>query len=255
MNGGGRDEEEQQIRKPIRNRSRPWRMQKRSLATAVAERQSSYEEYIPFDESSDRADHAPTAPPRWVGSARLSDLRPVDISSSVIVSNAQLGSKLPSRVKVVNGMGGNVGEIHMTLEACLKVDRFERAAAIVRRLASIYSPEAPELLSAHNQYLAALATYLLSNRSESHLKSMQTFFEVDMKANGVKPDSTTYALLLKASIRMLQGSELERTIRRYMDLAAFTEHDEEVFALPILSDAELNKIAQVCACAHMQSVG
>ncbi|KAI9790017.1 MAG: DNA-directed RNA polymerase [Peltula sp. TS41687] len=244
---GVRREEEQHIRRSVVEQSRSWRMQRRNLATAVAERLSSYEEYVPFEDSFRSMEGWPTSnSQRWPGSARLSDISPLDTSSLVDITSAQPRSKLPSRVKVVNGMSGDIREIHMTLEACLKTDRFERAAVILRRLVLIYPPEAPELLAAHNHYLTVLVTYLLRNRSESHLKSMQTFFEVDMTLNRVKPSATTYALLLKASIWMLQGPELERTIRRYMDLATLTGHDEEVFALPILSDAELNSIAQVC---------
>lgn len=155
-------------------------------------------------------------------------------------------------------MSTDVGEIHNTLEACLRVDRFERAAALVRRLAqAVYTPDAPELLSVHNRYLSALVTYILRSRSESHLRSMQTWFEVEMIAKGVEPNATTYALLLKASIQMLESPQLERTIRRYMDLAVFRGKDEEVFGLPILSDAELNRIAQVCVSVslHVAPVG
>ena len=175
---------------------------------------------------------------------RLStDLPDFDPASPIII-NTSLATP-PRHFKSRQGFGSNLAELHLTLKACLQVGRMDRAAALVRRFESIYAPDAPDLRSAHNSYLRTKVGHVLENRDEDGLREVQRWFEVEMRSKGVEPDATTYALLVKVSLQLLQGPKLERTVRRYMDLAADAHHDLELLNLPILSDSELYRVTKV----------
>ena len=222
----------------------PPRVGQRYLATAVAEAESTYDEPVPFVGMSRLETPRTVNQHPWIGSSALSDLKPFDPTAPLMLSYSQ-PMMMKKRVRAANGISSDLAEIHMTLEACLRVDKFERAAALVRRLSSIYTPDTAELKAAQNQYVEGLVAYILRTRSEAHLKSLQRWFEVEMRCNRMKPNATTYALLLKASLQMIQGPKLERTVRRYMDMAARVNYHIEVLRLPILSDIELYKVAKV----------
>jgi len=99
------------------------------------------------------------------------------------------------------------------------VARWDRAEAIVRRLASIFQPSAPELLEAHIIYIRALIDALSSGRRDVSLKRIQQWFEVEVRGNGVQPNSTMLALMCRAGFNGLEGKTRDRTVRRYLNLA------------------------------------
>ncbi|KAI9851853.1 MAG: DNA-directed RNA polymerase [Thelocarpon superellum] len=222
---------------------------RRQLATAAAaaEEAGGPDDFVPFD----RTAAPPLLPtgglqPEWPKPRRprLSTLQPFDPASPIII-NESLAQR-PRRFRDPQGFGSNLAELHLTLEACLQVGRLERAAALVRRLALIYAPDAVELRQAHNDYLRATVEHLLRHRARGGLGPVQKWFEVDMRNKGVEPDATTYALMVKASLCLLHGPKMDRTVRRYMDLATDALHDVELLNLPILSDAELYQVTKIC---------
>ncbi len=217
---------------------------RRSLATAVAEQQASFEDYIPFEGLSSGHTQNPSTQHDWYGSKSLSDLRGFDPSAPLIVNYPPPETRT-NKIRSHDGIAGDVADIHMTLEACLRVGRLERASALVRRLGQVYASDSKALLEAHNQYLRGAVTQIIRDRDEGALKAAQKWFEVEIRGRGVEPDATTYALLIKASLQTLQGPKAERTVRRYIDLASRSDHDNEVLNLPILSDAELFQVTRV----------
>ncbi|KAI9799787.1 MAG: hypothetical protein M1825_004347 [Sarcosagium campestre] len=122
----------------------------------------------------------------------------------------------------------------------------ERAAALIRRLADAFPPHSTELREAHSLYVEALFKQLIGTRSEARLKSLQRWFEIEMRPKGIFPTALTYAHLLKATLHVLQGPKMERTIRRYMDLAQRSNQALEVLKSSVLTDADLFKITQAC---------
>ncbi|KAI9848046.1 MAG: DNA-directed RNA polymerase [Sclerophora amabilis] len=175
---------------------------------------------------------------------------PPDLDWNLLVSKNSLEAKAVDSSRkqspTKNRLGGDPGELHQTLEACLKVNRFERATALLRRLTHVYPLDAPELITSYNLYLLAMVEHIIKTRSNDYLKTVQKWFEVELRGKGIRPNATTYALLIKASLQVLQGPKIERTIRRYMDLAGQTQHEIEVLNLPILSDNELFKVTEIC---------
>jgi len=217
---------------------------RRNLATAaVAEQDLLSGGYIPF-ENLPPAYAVENSHANWLNPGDLSSLRPWDPSSTIVINRS---AAVERRYNVRKGSGGDLAEIHLTLDACLRVERLERAATLVRRLATIYDAESKGLLDCHNQYIRASVGYAIKTRNSETYKSVQKWFEVEMRSKGVRPDATTYALLVKGALLFLRGPKVERTVRRYMELAADAgdEVQLEVLSLPILSDSDIYRITEV----------
>ncbi|KAI9723977.1 MAG: hypothetical protein M1812_000695 [Candelaria pacifica] len=225
---------------------------RRSLSTAVAEQEPSFKEYVPFEGlSSLNTQHGSGAYGNWDEPKALSELKGFDPSTPIILNHSL--NRKPPRLRGDRGLSNNAAELRTTLEACLRVGRIERASVLVKGLARAYAHDSKELLDSHNQYLRGAVTHIIRHRDEVALKAAQKWFEVEMKARGVEPDATTYALLIKASLQTLQGPKAERTVRRYIDLASHSDHDIEVLNLPILSDAELFQVTRICSTKYYQA--
>ncbi|KAI9797462.1 MAG: DNA-directed RNA polymerase [Piccolia ochrophora] len=215
----------------------------RRLATAAVEQQSSYEDYVPFQSSSPSAASLQGSPRPGRDPTDLTHIKDFDPTSPIVVTDVP---SPPTLARLRRGVSGDFAELHLTLEACLKIGRLERAAVIVRRLSDVYKANAPEVRDLHAQYVRGLVAQVLKTRSEAHLKSVQEWFEVEMRAKGVKPNALTYALLLKATLNVLQGSVMERTIQRYIALAKQSGQLWEVLHLPVMTDSELFRVTQAC---------
>ncbi|KAI9679312.1 MAG: DNA-directed RNA polymerase [Caeruleum heppii] len=215
-------------------------LSRRPLATATAEHVLPYEEYVPFEgpAAHDAAATQQWPPPR--NTPDLSTLKNFDPTMPLVI-NSTLATA-PRRLRAPDYSSQSIAELHLTLEACLKVGRLERAAALVRRCGMVYTSTAPALLVAHNAYLRALTEQTVRSRTETDLKALQKWYEVEMRRKHVAGNATTYALLVKASLNTLEGKQLDRTVRRYMDIARETHMAEELLNLPILTDAELNHV-------------
>lgn len=125
----------------------------------------------------------------------------------------------PPRAKRLRGIGGDATELFQNLHACIGVSRWDRAAAIVRRLADMFHPNAPELLEAHVVYLQALVYALCRGSHDVSLKKIQKWFEVEIRRNGIQPSPAIFALMCRASLNSLDGKPRSRTVRRYLHLA------------------------------------
>ena len=155
----------------------------------------------------------------WKHRAKLSsksDLPAFHMSNLLFVNNQE--TVVPRRLQYRSGIGGDTGELHQNLHACLRVGRLDRAAAVIRRLSEVYHHSAPELTEAYNQYLEELVNSLDRPNTNVTLRNVQHWFEVEMRSKAVKPSSRTFGLLFKAAFAQLEGSKLDRAIRRYMDL-------------------------------------
>ncbi|KAH0562464.1 hypothetical protein GP486_002846 [Trichoglossum hirsutum] len=218
---------------------------RRNLATTAAAEYSPLSgEYVPF-EGLPPAYATGNDQANWLSPGDLSSLRPFDPSSAIIINKSLAVTR---RFQARNGSGGDLDEIQLTLDACLRVDRLERAAILVRRLASIYTPDSKELLDSHNKYIRASVGYAIKSLHDETYKTVQKWFEVEMRSKGVRPDATTYALLVKGALLFSRGPKMARTVRRYMELAteAGDEVKLEVLSLPILSDSDIYKVTEMC---------
>ena len=165
----------------------------------------------------------------------ITALRPFDPGTSPVIIKDSLVTH-PQKFRAnKEGISGNVNEIHQTLHACLQVGRLERAAVLVRRLNDIYRHDAPGLLAAHNDYLSELSHRVAQNKDQGLLQNLQRWFEVEMLGAGVKPNETTYAIMIRAGLHR-SGASKYRTIKRYITFAEEAGMREETESLLSLYD-------------------
>ncbi|EEP75502.1 predicted protein [Uncinocarpus reesii 1704] len=134
------------------------------------------------------------------------------------------------------------------LDVSLTVGMFDRAALLIRRLSAVFSPGSPELLELHNRYIRMMVSHMIVNRRPSMVWAAQKWFEVQMlQISKMQPDATTYALMLRMTLRMLLGPRRDRTVRRYWDMAKEAQVEEDVLGLPILSETDLGLLSEICS--------
>lgn len=131
------------------------------------------------------------------------------------------------------------------LDVSLKIGRFDRATALIYRLGQFFPTGSPEYLDIHNRYLQAVISHMIFTRQNDMVLPVQRWFEVDMPKGGVTPDATTYASMIRMSLRMLHGPKRDRTVRRYWEMAKNAVIEEEVLAVPVLSELELGELSEV----------
>ncbi|KAJ9644611.1 DNA-directed RNA polymerase [Coniosporium tulheliwenetii] len=212
----------------------------RSLATA-ADFVHSQQDSIPFEGVHLLNQSQPWSTSRATPS--LSELRSWTSSDIVVFQSA--ATVPPPTIATKLGIGGDPTELYQNLHASLRVGRIERAAALVRRLAEIYTPHATELLEAHNFFLEGMAEAAEHQRPGATLQAMQKWFEVEMRAKEVIPDARTYVTMIRATVAHMEGSKQARTLRRYMHLAE--ESDKQIYADTMNSEEYTKKeFAAIC---------
>src|SRR5215469_10719577 len=117
------------------------RKDSRSLATAT-------DPHAPTSESIPFLTNVPLPTPNQFHAVpSFSSIRPWDDFRPLVI-HEQIAEP-PPHIAKKRGIGGDPTELIQNLHACLGVARWDRAEAIVRRLANIFHPSAPELLEAH----------------------------------------------------------------------------------------------------------
>lgn len=219
--------------------------QQRRYASAAPEPLLSSDEYIPF-ESPSGIHTAPAFSNHPLPETNsLTDLQPFDPGSPLIVDNSLI--TVAPRFKHFNNIGGEIEEITQTLYACLQLGRFERAANLMRRLQTIYKPDAAGLLHAHNEYIRELTWKIIFTRDLRLLKSLQKWFEVELRSRGAIPNATTFGLMIQASLQEADARKADRAIRRYIHLAEAGGLRDQTMneLLAILNHQELGRVTRV----------
>lgn len=165
-------------------------------------------------------------------------------TSSLIVLN-ETPQTQPKILRKIRGIGGDEDEMLANFNMSLRVGRFDRAAALISRLKTYYAVDSAEFLSLHNHYLKAMVAHMIYTRQSDMVLPLQKWFEVDMPAGGVKPDATTFAVMVRMSLRMLHGSKRDRSVRRYWGLAKSAGLHEDLLASEVLTDLDLGELSKV----------
>ena len=153
-----------------------------------------------------------------MGRLGISALRHLDPATTSPLIIKETLAKYPKNFRVKDYITGDLNELHQNLHACLQVGRLERAAALLRRLNQIYTPDAAGLLAAHSDYLREITNKVAQTQDQRLLKDLQKWFEVDLKGVGVIPNAEMYAQMIRASSYLLDASK-GRAMRRYQKMA------------------------------------
>ncbi|KAJ5159802.1 uncharacterized protein N7482_006806 [Penicillium canariense] len=215
---------------------RPSFQSHRNLATAT--------DHSPLDQGSYMGlDDSPYPPTINQSSAfRMSD--PFDTSSLIVLN--EIPQTQPKILRKIRGIGGDEDEMMANFDMSIKVGRFDRAAALISRLKTFYPVDSPEFLALHNRYLKAMVSHMIVTRQSEMVLPLQKWFEVDMPDGGVKPDATTFAVMIRMSLRMLHGSKRDRSVRRYWGLAKQADLHEDLLASEVLTDLDLGELSKIC---------
>lgn len=177
--------------------------------------------------------------------------------SNIVVLRNQAHTALPVFKKVgLTGISGDVSDIVSNLHACARVGRHERAAKLVKRLASMYESWAPELVDAHRVYLSGQLETLEKDKSKDTISQIQRWFELEIRAKEVPPTPAILALMLKAIFIGVVEKRRDRLLRRYLAVVdavagdlktpeAQDNYKSEVFASSLFTQEEYTHLVSL----------
>ncbi|KAL4806280.1 hypothetical protein BDV18DRAFT_139120 [Aspergillus unguis] len=166
--------------------------------------------------------------------------------SSLVIVSENVQTK-PKVFKKIRGIGGDEEEMMVNLDLCLRHAQFERASNLINKLREFHPIGSESYRDMHNQLLQAMVSHAISTNDFSLTQQVQRWFEVDMPWGGVQPDATTFAIMIKMSLRIYYGGKRDRAVRRYWQRAKQAQVEEDVLADPVLTDRELGELSEICS--------
>ncbi|KAI1127379.1 DNA-directed RNA polymerase [Nemania abortiva] len=117
------------------------------------------------------------------------------------------------------GIPGGVDEMMSVFDACLDVNKLERAGLVLERFSSREGLLSyTDLIDLHNQYLRAGIDRALDQPESQWAHSLHTWFEVQIRGKGIPHTPETIACMLKVSLLSARGPRLTRLVTRYLDM-------------------------------------
>ncbi|KAL3453002.1 hypothetical protein BJX65DRAFT_265303 [Aspergillus insuetus] len=168
-----------------------------------------------------------------------------DPSSLVILEEFLLTT--PKVARKIKGVGGDEHEMLANFQLSLRVFQFDRASKLLTRLREVYPIHSSGYLDLHNKLLEAMVNHAIDTSKLELALQVQRWFEVDMPYADVKPNGTTFAIMIHLALRMLKYTQRDRAVRRYWSFARGADLEEEVLADPVLSERELGLLSEICS--------
>ncbi|KAJ8122584.1 hypothetical protein O1611_g9804 [Lasiodiplodia mahajangana] len=116
------------------------------------------------------------------------------------------------------GLPGGVDEMMSVFDACLDVNKLERAGLVLQRFGNWEGMPYADLISLHNQYLRAGIDRALDQPESKWAHSLHKWFEVQIRGKGIPHTPETIACMLKVSLLSARGVRLTRLVTRYLDM-------------------------------------
>ncbi|KAJ8106709.1 hypothetical protein ONZ43_g6971 [Nemania bipapillata] len=129
-------------------------------------------------------------------------------------------------------------------DACLEVDKLERAALVLERLSAREDMHYPTLISLHNRYLRAGIDRALDQPETEWAQSLHRWFEMKIRAKNIPHTPETIACMLKISLLSAKGERLTRLVTRYLDMLP-EESLWSVLDAGILSQQDFGTVADI----------
>ncbi|OIW28621.1 DNA/RNA polymerase [Coniochaeta ligniaria NRRL 30616] len=223
---------------------RPWKRKtsrglvafERNLATAL-------DDYKPLDHLQNGAGPIYSSP-RAHKQQPLYELRPLDVSSPLIVSDPP---PRPPRQRInLHGISGDIDELIPVFEACLTVGKLDRAALVIKRIDSIGALDKRDLIHFHNRYLRARLYQIQEEPGLNKAEDLHQWYELQIRSAHIPHTAETIACMLKASLLTTHGARLERLVDRYMGMAPGDAGLEVLYMSDILTDQDLATITSIC---------
>ncbi|GAP86384.1 putative DNA-dependent RNA polymerase [Rosellinia necatrix] len=222
----------------------PWRRQTagasaslathRSLATAVDD--PIRQDNMPF------ADHLHSHYAQPSSSLPLYHLRAFDPTTTLQVKLQD--EVLPRSRLTQQGIPGGFDEMISVFDACLDVNKLERAGLVLERFGAKEGLPYADLIVLHNQYLRAGIDRALDQPELQWAQSLHQWFEVQIRGNNIPHTTETIACMLKISLLSARGPRLARLVTRYMDMLP-EETIDSLLDVGILNQQDFGTITNI----------
>ncbi|KAH0434170.1 DNA-dependent RNA polymerase [Colletotrichum camelliae] len=179
--------------------------------------------------------------------SRNYELRGFDPSSPLVVPD---DTHTPERQRInLYGVPGSAEEMIPLFEACIRVGKIDRAAAILKRLTQPAFEHFPreDLAVLHNRYLRASLDHLRLHPDRAQAEELRKWYELYIRKKGFPQTAETIACMLKSSLLSERDPErLSRLIHRYMGMVPGEAGLEVLSMAEILNDQDLAAITEIC---------
>lgn len=152
-----------------------------------------------------------------LSAAPLYHLRTFDPTTTIQVRIPDDDNTYRSRL-TPQGIPGGVDEMLSVFDACLDVNKLERAATVLERFRGRHDLPYARLISLHNRYLRAGIDHALEQPESQWAPSLHEWFESQIRAKDIPPTPETIACMLKVSLLSARGQKLISFVNRYMDM-------------------------------------
>lgn len=228
---------------------------RRSLATQMtAQRAYDYDVHFDFELNPEiphpvqsstlnpqtpRPEQSPTRSPSD-DMADFLPMRPWD-PQSVIMHSEPIPTK-SAKLRVYNGIGGEITQMFFVLQGCLCVGRLKRAQAIIKRLSRIDSVDVTEeeLVRINQEYVRVAVERLVADPNDEDAQDLHKWFELEIRQSPFYYDVLAY--MLKASLREPSAQKRKRLIHRYMSMVPENMTKETQIEYGILTEKELDLV-------------
>ncbi|KAL5594125.1 hypothetical protein BROUX41_001171 [Berkeleyomyces rouxiae] len=214
--------------------------QSRSLATAI-DGANIYDPLAasPIIGASSNTSTSSTSP------SKITELAQFDITNLLRPEEHYI--PLPARKRGDNNsLPTEAEDIFAVFEACIQVNKLDRAAIVLRRLGASGDMPPENLIYMHNQFLNANLEHLRLNPSIKGAEALHQWYEVYIRSTGLPHTAETIAYMLRASILSAKGPRLNRLITRYMDMVPGNIGLQVLAMDDILSVQDLALITEHC---------
>jgi len=153
---------------------------------------------------------------------------------------------LPRTRATPHGVPGGVEEMFSVFDACLLVDKLDRAALVLERFTNMDVVSGSELIVLHNRYLRANLDQVFKQSKATWASAMHRWYELHIRNKQLPQTPETIACMLKVSLLSSQGERLERLVKRYLDMMPDEESIYHVLSEEdILTQQDLGTIISI----------
>jgi len=177
------------------------------------------------------------------------NLRKVD-STNILRLAEPAPPHLTQRINI-QGIPGGVPEMVAVFNACLQVDRLQRASEVLKRFVRIGTLAPDEIVELHNRYLYARLAQISADPGLDKAEDIHKWFELEILKVELPYTPETIACMLKASLLTSHGDQLSRFVARYMGMLPQQSALEAIFYTDVLSPDDLATIVRICPSYNM----
>ncbi|KAK4096538.1 DNA/RNA polymerase [Parathielavia hyrcaniae] len=171
-------------------------------------------------------------------------LRPFKAFSDPLILNEQ--KAYPPRLRINQlGIPGDLDEMLSLFQACVQVNRLDRAALVLKRFEKLQTLEPHQAMELHNQYLQGRVAQLEAELDKKKAEDVHKWFELHIRGR-LPITPITIAYMLKTTLLTSAGTTLKARVDRYMSMMPQQSATEPLDLGDVLTSEDLSTIAEIC---------